>query len=105
VQRDYITAFVAQGPLSPTTNFPATTQGKKDRRRKEKKRPRDKILRDPFMAATALEVRKSKAFLGYTYRRPEVLGLGLDERTGRTMSRPSVFGLRPPVEFTQTVGA
>ena len=38
---------------------------------KEKKRPRDKLLRDPFVGKTVLEVRKQKAFLGYTYRRPK----------------------------------
>ena len=41
---------------------------------KEKKRPRDRILRDLSMATEALELRKVGAFVGYTYRRPrEVL--------------------------------
>ncbi|KAL9062258.1 MAG: hypothetical protein Q9157_009083, partial [Trypethelium eluteriae] len=38
---------------------------------KEKKRPRDKLLRDPVLGRTVLEVRKRNAFLGYTYRRPK----------------------------------
>ncbi|KAF2997623.1 hypothetical protein E8E13_004307 [Curvularia kusanoi] len=40
------------------------------RRKKEKKRPRDKLLRDPEMGRVVLEVRKTSAFVGYTYRRP-----------------------------------
>jgi serine/threonine protein kinase len=38
--------------------------------RKERKRPRDKILRDPVMGKEALQVRKRGSFLGYTYRMP-----------------------------------
>jgi protein-serine/threonine kinase len=40
------------------------------RRRKEKKRPRDKLLRDPQVGRAVLELRKKGAFVGYTYRRP-----------------------------------
>jgi protein-serine/threonine kinase len=40
------------------------------RRRKEKKRPRDKLLRDPQVGHAVLELRKKGAFVGYTYRRP-----------------------------------
>ena len=38
---------------------------------KEKKRPRDKLLRDPDVGKQVLELRKKGAFLGYTYRRPK----------------------------------
>lgn len=37
--------------------------------RKEKKRPRDRCLRDRDIASKVLELRKKGAFLGYTYRR------------------------------------
>lgn len=37
--------------------------------RKEKKRPRDRLLRDKDVAPKVLELRKEGAFLGYTYRR------------------------------------
>ena len=37
--------------------------------RKEKKRPRDKLLRDKESAPKVLQLRKEGAFLGYTYRR------------------------------------
>jgi protein-serine/threonine kinase len=37
--------------------------------RKEKKRPRDRLLRDKDTAPKVLELRKKGAFLGYTYRR------------------------------------
>ncbi|KAI8938613.1 hypothetical protein NX059_004485 [Plenodomus lindquistii] len=40
------------------------------RRKKEKKRPRDKLLRDPQVGRAVLELRKKGAFVGYTYRRP-----------------------------------
>lgn len=36
---------------------------------KERKRPRDRILRDKEVASKVLELRKCGAFLGYTYRR------------------------------------
>ncbi|KAI9640680.1 hypothetical protein NHQ30_010989 [Ciborinia camelliae] len=37
--------------------------------RKERKRPRDRLLRDKEIAPKILELRKKSAFLGYTYRR------------------------------------
>ncbi|KAI1390175.1 uncharacterized protein F4822DRAFT_227611 [Hypoxylon trugodes] len=37
--------------------------------RRERKRPRDRLLRDRNTRGTALEVRKQTAFMGYTYRR------------------------------------
>lgn len=37
--------------------------------KKEKKRPRDKLLRDRETAPKVLELRKKGAFLGYTYKR------------------------------------
>jgi hypothetical protein len=39
---------------------------------KERKRPRDKLLRDRENAPKVLELRKQSAFLGYTYRRIRV---------------------------------
>jgi protein-serine/threonine kinase len=50
------------------------------RRRKEKKRPRDKMLRDPHVGRAVLELRKKGAFVGYTYRRPTFSLLDLEER-------------------------
>jgi protein-serine/threonine kinase len=40
--------------------------------RKEKKRPRDRLLRDRELGTKVLELRKRGAFLGYTYRRVRV---------------------------------
>ena len=40
--------------------------------RKPVVRPRDKILRDPDTSKLAMEIRKTSAFLGYTYRRPDI---------------------------------
>lgn len=50
-QKDYLKAFV------------------KHYGRKERKRPRDRLLRDRDTAPKVLELRKRGAFLGYTYRR------------------------------------
>ncbi|KAG9206774.1 hypothetical protein G6514_000060 [Epicoccum nigrum] len=56
------------------------------RRKKEKKRPRDKLLRDPEMGRIVLEVRKKSAFIGYTYRRPRLSLPELD--VGMASARP-----------------
>lgn len=56
------------------------------RRKKEKKRPRDKLLRDPEVGRVVLEIRKKGAFIGYTYRRPR---FSLPElEAGVTSARP-----------------
>ncbi|KAI9834935.1 MAG: hypothetical protein M1819_002658 [Sarea resinae] len=59
-----------QATALATATTTTTTPAKKHRHHVEKKRPRDKILRDPHMGRTALELRKRGAFLGYGYRRP-----------------------------------
>ena len=46
-------------------------EAKSKREGKEKKRPRDRILRDKVVGREALELRKKGAFLGYAYRRPQ----------------------------------
>ncbi|KAL8702068.1 MAG: hypothetical protein Q9224_000184 [Gallowayella concinna] len=48
---------------------------------KEKKRPRDRVLRDKEVGRTVLEMRKRAAFLGYTYRRPK--SMIFDDERGR----------------------
>ncbi|KAI4937831.1 hypothetical protein J4E85_000267 [Alternaria conjuncta] len=50
------------------------------RRKREKKRPRDKLLRDPDVSQTVLEIRKKGAFVGYTYRRPRFSLLDLEDK-------------------------
>lgn len=47
--------------------------------KKEKKRPRDKILRDPTTAKIALNMRRKGAFLGYAYRKPKSVQSVLDK--------------------------
>ncbi|RMZ66382.1 serine threonine- kinase cbk1 [Pyrenophora seminiperda CCB06] len=49
-------------------------------RKREKKRPRDKLLRDPVVGRTVLEIRKKGAFVGYTYRRPKFSLSDLEEK-------------------------
>jgi protein-serine/threonine kinase len=58
------------------------------RRQKEKKRPRDKLLRDPQIGRSVLEIRKKGAFIGYTYRRPRFSLPDLEHRILAT--RPSL---------------
>ncbi|OAG03744.1 kinase-like protein [Paraphaeosphaeria sporulosa] len=57
-----------------------TKASKKVPKRKEKKRPRDKLLRDPQVGRTVLELRKRGAFVGYTYRRPRFTLPELEEK-------------------------
>ncbi|CBX95897.1 similar to TPA: Serine/threonine-protein kinase cbk1 (EC 2.7.11.1) [Plenodomus lingam JN3] len=52
------------------------------RRKKEKKRPRDKLLRDPQVGRAVLELRKKGAFVGYTYRRPRFSLPDLEDKVG-----------------------
>lgn len=54
-------------------------------KQKEKKRPRDKILRDKKAGRTALEIRKRGAFLGYTWRRPRGPAMALGTDRGRQL--------------------
>ncbi|KAI9925156.1 hypothetical protein MW887_006076 [Aspergillus wentii] len=50
---------------------------------KEKKRARDKILRDEKVGKTVMDMRKKGAFLGYTYRRPKGVAIALNPERGR----------------------
>jgi protein-serine/threonine kinase len=61
--------------------------------KKEKKRPRDKVLRDVVLGKKVMDIRKKKAFFGYTYRRPKPLVLDIACRAagGRRSSRPTIL--------------
>lgn len=48
---------------------------------REKKRPRDRVLRDKDARRKVLEIRKKGAFPGYTYRRPKLVSF--EEERGR----------------------
>lgn len=67
-----ITPTAAPGATAPQPPYEQICNSfqKVRRRRKEKKRPRDKMLRDPHVGRAVLELRKKGAFVGYTYRRP-----------------------------------
>ena len=58
------------------------------RRKNEKKRPRDKLLRDPEVGRVVLEIRKKGAFIGYTYRRPRFSLPELELEAGVPSARP-----------------
>ena len=71
---------------------PYTPADRSKRRRKEKKRPRDKLLRDPQVGRTVLEIRKKGAFMGYTYRRPRFTLPELEEKIVTSpFQRPSMI--------------
>jgi hypothetical protein len=53
------------------------------KQKKEKKRPRDKILRDAGTGRTAMKMREQGAFLGYAYQKPKAA----DEVIGEVMVR------------------
>jgi len=61
------------------------------RTKREKKRPRDKILRDPLVKKKVMEIRKKQAFFGYTYRRPKPLVLDVSNGRDRRNSRPTIL--------------
>ncbi|KAJ5959704.1 AGC-kinase C-terminal [Penicillium vulpinum] len=70
-------------PIAAATTRTAQEQAKDAETKKEKKRPRDKILRDKQLSKTVLEIRKKGAFLGYTYRRPNDVALAFSTERGR----------------------
>lgn len=76
-RRDISAAIVRSGDGRPRMKKP-----------REKRRPRDRVLRDKDVGRKVLELRKKGAFLGYTYHRPS-LGVGSSEESsrGRHISR------------------
>lgn len=55
------------------------------RKHKEKRRARDKILRDAVVGTKALELRTKGAFVGYTWRRPKSVKDVLEIERGRSL--------------------
>lgn len=51
----------------------------KPKKPREKKRPRDKILRDANCGKVALQMRKDSAFIGYGYRKPKDISEVIEE--------------------------
>lgn len=88
-------------PLIPgLEDGPVDSNPRPKKPKKEKKRPRDKILRDARFSKDVMDVRKKQAFLGYTYRRPKIVGPGEqvngvwdEERGGRQRTRSSLYVL------------
>ena len=65
--------------------------------KKEKKRPRDKLLRDPATKKAALEERKRTAFLGYDWKRLQAQPLTRFSLPLRP--KPTYGGIVPPVGY------
>lgn len=67
-------------------------ESKSLRPKKVKKRPRDKLLRDPVVARKVMDLRKKNAFFGYTYRRPKPVVLEPGKKMRRNvLTRPSIL--------------
>lgn len=67
--------------------------------RKEKKRPRDRLLRDPLTKKVVMEERKKTAFLGYDWRRgqaPPLTAMARATGSSTSMSVGLTTGLPPP---------
>lgn len=82
------------GAARIAAGMPYNADAKAYRRKgkKEKKRPRDKMLRDPVVGRTVLELRKKGVFLGYTYRRIKPFMFEGEIVSRRTaMPRPSII--------------
>lgn len=58
------------------------------KKRKEKKRPRDKILRDAVVGKAVMDIRKRGAFIGYTYRRPKGINFILESERWTNLPGP-----------------
>lgn len=107
-QREAVAALLSEAEVTPIAEpgsnkscFPppayeqvCRTIQKMRRRKKEKKRPRDKLLRDPQVGRTVLEIRKKGAFMGYTYRRPQFSLAELDA---------SIVSVRPSLQHSRMV--
>ena len=70
-------------PVEPNAPTASAEKVQDAEKKKERKRPRDKVLRDKRVGRAALEIRKHGAFLGYTYRRPRGPALALGTERGR----------------------
>jgi serine/threonine protein kinase len=55
--------------------------------KKEKKRPRDRLLRDPVTMRVAMELRKKTAFIGYDWKRIQA----------HTQAQTQTLTMRPPI--------
>lgn len=60
-------------------------------KKKEKKRPRDKVLRDKDVGKKVLEIRKQGGFLGYEYQRPKLATPEQEERGRQRTARRSLI--------------
>jgi hypothetical protein len=77
-------------------NAERVVENRPTKRIKEKKRPRDKMLRDPGVARKVMELRKRNAFFGYTYRRPKPLVLEQGRRRcAQVYAGPTILPVEP----------
>ncbi|KAE8166517.1 kinase-like domain-containing protein [Aspergillus tamarii] len=74
-----------KGPMSNenTSNHAIEPPIKTLKKQRDRKRPRDKMLRDKRIQKTVLKMRKEGAFVGYTYRRPKAVAMAFAPERGR----------------------
>jgi protein-serine/threonine kinase len=65
-----------------------TPEASKKRHLRDKRRPRDRVLRDARVGKTVMELRKRVGFLGYTYRRPTAWVPGYEIERSHTKRKP-----------------
>lgn len=72
--------------------------------RKERKRPRDRLLRDPGTKKAVLEERRRTAFLGYDWARMQALPVTATLMTGPVNQIHARLGAAPGVTASATMG-
>lgn len=88
-EKDLITQVDgAQGQDIDAVNGEQNDAGEK---KKEKKRPRDRVLRDKEVGKKVLEIRKQGGFVGYEYQRPKLATLEQEERGRQSAARRSLI--------------
>lgn len=70
------------GDVTPVPNVESDKSVKRYQRKQNRKRARDKALRDPVVGKKVLELRRKGAFLGYTYRRIKPFVLAVEGEAG-----------------------
>ena len=88
------TAGYADGQIEADAPDPLEQKAK----RKDKKRPRDIILRDRATAPAALEARKLGAFLGYEYRQPVMAKDIIEQVLAEELTKKRFRDYRPSVD-------
>ena len=81
LEKEIVEKYQQEMNVESAGNNRATQQGPEKKhgvKYRERRRPRDRILRDRSIAKEVLELRKQGAFAGYAYRRPHAILSGIE---------------------------